>query len=217
MLALKEIIRLTRREFFLEFRRQHAFFTLLLYAFATVFVVSLAFHEPLKPLPWITLYWIVMLFIAVQAAARSFAGEGEGQLLYLYQLASAEAVVSAKLIYNALLLLFMALASLGLFAFFLGNPLPDFPAFLGVVGLGAAGMASSLTLIAAISSAARQQAALMAVLSLPALFPQLMFVIRLSLKTLTDSVEPKDVFFSLAMTGVNVTLSLLLFPYLWRD
>ncbi len=60
-------------------------FGILLYVFSTVFVINLMVREPEERM-WNALFWVVQLFVCVNAVAKSFLQESRGRLLYFYSL-----------------------------------------------------------------------------------------------------------------------------------
>lgn len=212
-----EITAMLYKEFQLEWRQKYALGGLFTYAFSTVFIVAIAFRDGLPPPQWNVLYWIILLFLAINAVARSFMGESRGQLLYLYQLAGPVAIILAKIIYNAVLLIVYSLLTLGLYLFFVGNPLEDPPMFLGIVLLSSTALAATMTLLSALAAQAGNSTTLLAVLSFPVLLPQLLAIVRLGNRAMQGILPEKYVLFMLAMLFIVLTLSVLLFPYLWRE
>ena len=64
---------------------------------------------------WNGLFWVIQLFICINAVAKSFLQESRGRMLYFYSLAHPASFVLAKLLFNALLMVLMSLQSLLLF------------------------------------------------------------------------------------------------------
>lgn len=85
---------------------------------------------------WNGLFWVIQLFICINAVAKSFLQENRGRMLYFYSIASPGSFVLAKLLFNSLLMLVMSLLSLLLFVLFLGNPMQNAGQFIGLVLLG---------------------------------------------------------------------------------
>ena len=76
---------------------------MLLYVVSTVFVCYLSFglrRNQLTPIVWNTLFWIIILFAAVNAIAKSFSQERYGRQIYYYNLCSPQAIIMSKIIYN---------------------------------------------------------------------------------------------------------------------
>ncbi len=81
----------------LELRQQHTFYGILLYIASTIFVLSLSVDE-LDAKVWNGLFWVIQLFICVNAVAKSFLQESKGRMLYYYTIVSPVAFIIAKVI-----------------------------------------------------------------------------------------------------------------------
>jgi heme exporter protein B len=129
-------------------------------------------------------------------------------------------LILARIFYNALLLTILGLVILGLYALFSGFPVESPGWYALCVVVGSVGFASILTLISGISALAGGKPALMAILGFPILVPFLNVLIRMSkiaLDGLDKSLIQPDLIFSSGMILLSITLSYLLFPYLWRE
>ena len=135
MNSLSHIIALFKKDLLLEVRQQYSFYGILLYIGATIFVLFMAIEEPESNV-WNGLFWVIQLFICINAVAKSFLQESKGRMLYFYSIASPADFVLAKLLFNSLLMLVMSLLSIGLFTLFLGNPVQKVGSFIGLVLLG---------------------------------------------------------------------------------
>ena len=216
----KRIITLFKKDLLLELRQQHTFYGILLYIAATIFVLYLSMDPPDASV-WNGLFWVIILFVCINAVAKSFLQESKGRMLYFYSIVSPIEFIISKLMYNVLLMLIMSLLSLLMFAFFLGNPLTDILRFTGIVVLGGTGISMVFTLLAAIAAKAQQNAALIAIMGFPIILPQLLLLVRLS-KTAFAEVFRAGALFQLSglIIGLDllvIVLAVVLFPYLWKD
>ncbi len=217
----KRVFALLRKDILLELRQQHSFYGLLLYIAATVFVLFMSFDNKPDGAVWNGLFWVIQLFICVNAVAKSFLQESKGRLLYFYSIVSPVEFIIAKIIYNIILMIGMSLLSLLLFFIFLDNPVDNSLRFMGIVILGGASISIVFTLMSAIAAKAQQNAALIAILGFPVILPQLLLLMRLS-KTAFAEVFREGAVLQLAgiITGLDVlviVLAIVLFPYLWKD
>lgn len=216
----KSVIALLKKDLLLELRQQHSFYGILLYMASTIFVLKLSINEPEGEI-WNGLFWIIQLFVCVNAVAKSFLQESRGRMLYFYSISGAKEFIIAKLIYNLILMLMMSLLSLGLFFVLLKNPLSNTLLFTGIVCLGGVSLSLVFTLLAAIAAKAQQNAALMAILGFPLIIPQLLLLIRLSKAAFGEVFREGALFqLSLLTAGLDimvVALSIILFPFLWKD
>jgi heme exporter protein B len=220
---MQELRTLIGKEITLEWRQRYALNGMLLYIVSTVFVCYLSFKlksNQLTPITWNTLFWIIILFTAVNAISKSFTQERAGRLLYYYTLASPQGIILSKIIYNSGLTLVLSLTGFGFYTFVMGNPVGDLWMYLVTIFLSSIGFASSLTMVAGIASKAENNGALMAILSFPVITPMLLMVMKLA-KNALDGLDrgssSEEVIILLALDAIVVSLSLILFPYLWRS
>jgi heme exporter protein B len=215
----QQVIHLIIKELRLELRNKYALGGILLYVVSTVFVSYLSFKQIISAPAWNALFWIILLFASVNGVAKSFIGESRGRLLYLYTLASPQAVIISRILYNSLLLLVISGLCLLVYSLFIGNMVQDLPLFLITLLLGSIGFSSLLTMVSAIASKTSNNFTLMAILSFPIMMPLLMVLLKLS-KNAIDGLERWDLNSLLVLGCINViiiALSYLLFRYLWRD
>ncbi|MCX6318799.1 MAG: heme exporter protein CcmB [Bacteroidetes bacterium] len=215
---VRKIFTLFKKDLLLEIRQQYSFYGVLLYIGATIFVLYMAIDEP-ESRVWNGLFWVIQLFICINAVAKSFLQESRGRMLYFYSIASPGDFVLAKLLFNSLLMLIMSMLSLFLFSLFLGNPMTKFWQFIGLVLLGGWGLSLVFTFLAAIAAKAQQNAAIMAVLGFPLIIPQLLLLMRLSNAAFAPLliIPTSTVLLLIAMDMMVILLAVILFPYLWKD
>ena len=203
-----------------ELRQRYALSGLLLYVVSTVFITYLAFRQVIGEDTWVALFWIIMLFASVNAVGKSFAQEPQGRLLYLYTLVPPQALIIAKLIYNALLLCLLGILCYAVFALLVGSPFENAGVFFVGMLLGSSGLAGTMTLISAIASKSANSATLTAILGFPLILPVLLTVIRFSQNALAENAMEANLKLGMVLLLLNViviALSYILFPYLWRE
>ena len=186
-----EIAHLLKLELLLDLRQRHAWGSMLLYVVSAIYVCHLAVRGELAVNTWNALFWIILVFAAFNALARSFQREDLGRQLYLFTLAGPQSVVVARTLYNAITMV-----------------------------LGSIGFAAVLTLISAIAARAGNGLGLMAILGFPLVLPMLLAVMRaskLALDGIGMAANGKYFVMLLAIDALTVAVSYLLFPYLWRD
>jgi heme exporter protein B len=213
------IFTLIKKDILLEFRQQYSLYGVLLYVVSTIFVLYLAIGEP-ENMVWNGLYWMMQLFICVNAVAKTFLQEGRGRQLYFYSICSPAQFMLARMIFNAGLMLLMNLISLLLFNLLLGTPLMHPFLFIGISCFGACSISLVFSFLAAIAARAQQNAALMAILGFPLIIPQLMLLMRLSTLAFSDVFQSglRSIILLLACFDIMVVLlSVILFPFLWKD
>ncbi|WP_020534010.1 heme exporter protein CcmB [Flexithrix dorotheae] len=216
-----EVTTLVRKEFVLEWRQKYAINGIILYVVSTVFVCYLSFNLRIPDgITWNALFWIILLFGALNAVSKSFQQERDGRHFFYYQLVSPEAIIVSKIIYNSLLMLFISFAGLFVFSLVLGNPVQDHFLFIVNLFLGALGFSSTFTMISGIASKSTNSSTLMSVLGLPVIIPMLLMLIKVSknaMDGLQRNVSYDEIITIFAINTIILTVSIILFPYLWRS
>jgi heme exporter protein B len=221
-MVLNEIAVLVKKEMQLEWRQKYAIHGLLLYLASTIFVCYLSFkakNQAINPITWNTLFWIIMLFTAVNAVGKSFTQEPSQRGIFYYTLVSPESVIYSKIIYNSLILLLISIIGFVFYSWVMGNPVGNLPLYFLTLILGAIGFSSSLSLVAGIAAQAENSATLMAVLSFPIIIPLLLLLWKMS-KSALDGIPISENWEEIAILSsldvIVIVLSGILFPYIWK-
>ena len=216
--SINHIYTLIKKDLLLEVRQQYSFYGILLYVVATIFVLYMTIQEP-EAKVWNGLFWVIQLFICINAVAKSFLQETRGRMLYFYSIVNPRDFVLAKLVFNSLLMLLMSVLSIILFTLFLGNPIQKAAQFIGLVLLGGWSLSLVFTFLSAIAAKAQQNAAIMAILGFPLIIPQIMLLMQLSNSVFTDKIviASSTLLLIVALDILVIMLAVILFPFLWKD
>lgn len=216
---MHRVLTIIQKDIRLEWRQKYSLYGLLLYVVSAVFAIYMLQESPEGEV-WNALYWLIILFVAVNAVAKSFLQESRHRNLYYYTLHHPRDIILSKLMYNVVLMMGMSLVAWFLFLVLLGDPAMQPGRFLLLVFSGGFSMALLFTLLAAIAGRAGGNSALIAILGFPLVVPQLILLSDLSRPLFTPmAVTNWWTFFGvlLLLDALIVALSLLLFPYLWKD
>jgi len=218
MNSARHIYTLIKKDLLLEVRQQYSFYGILLYIMATIFVLYMTIREP-EPKVWNGLFWVIQLFICINAVAKSFLQETRGRMLYFYSIVNPRDFILAKLVFNSVLMLLMSFLSILLFSLFLGNPVQKVLPFIGLVLLGGWSLSLVFTFLSAIAAKAQQNAAIMAILGFPIIIPQLMLLMQLANTVFSDKmgIAYSTLLLIVALDVLVVMLAVILFPFLWKD
>jgi len=210
---------LLKKELLLEWRSKYALNGVLLYVVSTIFVCFLSFVSVVS-LTWNALFWIIMLFASINAVSKSFLQESKGRQLYIYTIASPFALIISKTIYNIMLMMVLTLIALCFYMLVFDYVPKDLPLYFVATILGSLSFSTIFTMVSAISSKAGNGGMLMAILSFPVIIPVLIVLIKLTknaIDGLDRSVSLDEIGLLLIINVLVMAVSLLLFPYLWRD
>jgi heme exporter protein B len=218
MNSARHIYPLIKKDLLLEVRQQYSFYGILLYIIATIFVLYMTIREP-EAKVWNGLFWVIQLFICINAVAKSFLQETRGRMLYFYSIVNPRDFILAKLVFNSVLMLLMSFLSILLFSLFLGNPVQKVLPFIGLVLLGGWSLSLVFTFLSAIAAKAQQNAAIMAILGFPIIIPQLMLLMQLANTVFSDKmvIAYSTLLLIVALDVLVVMLAVILFPFLWKD
>lgn len=214
-----QVKHLIKKELLLEWRSKYTLNGVLLYVVSTVFVCFLSFVSADK-ITLNALFWIIMLFASINAVSKSFLQESKGRQLYIYTIASPIALIISKTIYNVLLMLLLTIIALGFYMLVFTYVPEDLPMYFLATILGSLSFSTIFTMVSAIASKAGNGGMLMAILSFPIIIPVLVVLIKLTknaIDGLDRSVSLDEVGILLVINVLVMAVSLILFPYLWRD
>jgi heme exporter protein B len=215
----KKIATLIKKDLLTEVRQQYAFYGVVLYVAVTCFILYIAISQPEKNV-WNGLFWTIQLFVCVTAVAKSFLQESRGRMLYYYTISSGSVFIIAKLIFNSGLMLVMSLISWGLTQLLMGSPVQQNGLFLFVTVFGSISLGLVFTILSAIAAKAGQNAALMAIMGFPLVIPLFLVLIKLSNVALNVADTPIPWALLAVLVGYDILviiLSLVLFPFVWKD
>ncbi|MEY4876115.1 MAG: hypothetical protein RL708_1264 [Bacteroidota bacterium] len=217
MLFFSKVKTIIEKEWRLDWRNRSSFFSILLYPLLTVFLVFYSFKD-LDAITWVVMFWIITLFSAINAMAKSFLQESSGRWAYYYTIFSPEQLLIAKFIYNFLLLSLITTINIILFSLFMNFPLENVTMFFVSIFLGVVSFVLIFTIMAAISGKASKNASLTAILSLPIIIPLLSVLINFSLKSISIGNQFSfDVALLCSIDAMMILLGILLFKFIWKD
>lgn len=217
---LKEIGALLRKDLLLEFRQRYALFSILLYVVATVYISYLIFSNIKDARTWSALFWIILVFAAINSTGKSFSNESDNRYWYYFQLVSPQAIILSKIIYNTILIWVISLITYVVYSWFIGNAISNHLHFILVVLLGSASFSGILTVVSAIAVKTNNNATLMAILSIPLLLPAVIIIVKASqLALMGMSLQQNLAYLGglLLLNALVTAMGYLLFPYIWRE
>lgn len=191
----------------------------MLYIFATVLVLYYSLIK-IERFHWPGIIWILFIFLAINSSGQSFSREIRHRQWYLYSIAHPLAIYFSKLIFNFLALLMLNIMALALLNIFFDLPVFNSILLINTLVLSTLGISSIFTFVSLMAGKAYDQGGLIAILSIPLLFPILMAGSRLlmvAFSLLSDSSYVSDYASIIGIDIVSIGLSIILFPILWRD
>lgn len=218
-MQLSRLLYLIQQEAKLEWRQRSTFGGMLVYVVGASFIVYYAFQGNITFPVWASIFWIIILFTAIQTLGRTFSKEATVQYYYLRSVVPPSELILSKLIYNSLILFVFELIIYFEMKLFFGIVVEDQNVFLLTLFLGGLGMSNLFTLFSTIT-AKTGNLVLLAVLGFPIILPLLLLILRLTGLSDVEMMQD-DRWLNMAAVGVldaiTLALALVLFPYLWSE
>ncbi len=219
---IKKIIAVFKKELKSELKTRYAVSAILLFIFTTIIMITFATAGiKLETETASGVLWIIMFFSAMTGLAKSFISEEERGTGLLLQISTDSAsVFFGKLLFNILLAL--VLNAFGVALFFLFNDylsIHFFGEFLFSMFLASVGLAGATTIISALIAKGNSKNALFPVLAFPILVPLILLGIESFRYTMDGGASGGEGNFRLmlAYSGLIVSVSYLLFDFVWKE
>jgi heme exporter protein B len=117
-------------------------------------------------------------------------------------------------------MIFLGIIAFAFYSLVMDNRVEDNLLFITNIILASLSFASALTMISAIAAKAGNNATLMAILGFPVILPLLLLIIKISkaaMDGLDRSLSIDEIAIVLSINVIIITVTYLLFPYLWRS
>jgi len=216
------ILHIIKRDITVELRERFSFFSSVLYLVAITFFFYKIFGV-LEGQTKVGLFWVLMVFTAINVVGYSFSQVTQKRKLNHYQLYDPVELMTGKLIINFLKLFIAGLLLIALQVFFSNEMLKQPVIFLKGYTLAVIGIVAVMTLVSGISVYAQNQTGLVSILSLPLLIPVLLLVMNVSIISenpetmqLTETVNS----YLLMLLGIDVVLvilTIIFIPIIWKS
>lgn len=216
---VQRVVELVKKDLIVDWRQQNPITGILLYLASTIFATYMAFKGFVSVEVWNALFWIILLFTAINAISKSFIQE-ERRSHYYFFLCKPSEIILAKLIYSFVYLLAIAFVSLIIYSTLLGNPITNFALFTLNLILGCVGLSAAFTMVSSIAFRSSNRSIMMAVLGFPVIIPVLILAISNSYKILDSYVFMQIQGNLTALFSVDViiiALTFVLFPFTWKS
>lgn len=198
-----------------------------LYVFTVLFFCLQSFKKAPDPHVWNNLFWVVLIFSAINSTSKNFVQYNRGRFIYLYTVCKPEHFIIAKMLYTILFMLFLTTLTLMVYGLFLGfEPLTGHPAtgetdpvtglpnlgspgankglFILTLFLGTVGFAAILSFMSVLTVRANASMAITAILSIPLLIPLIISINELCALSLNQELTLKGLSWELARPSLLI-------------
>ena len=206
-----------------ELRTRYALNALMMFVLTTLSIILFSIgNENVAPEVLSGVLWVIIFFSSMSGLSRTFVSEEErGTVMTLQLLARPLQIYYGKLLFNTVLMFLINILAVALYLVFIGGfTVRSYDIFAVTIFLGTLGLASAATIIAAIIAKANNKGTLFPVLSFPILLPLMLTVINATRRAvegapLVEAVSEFQVLVSYII--VMVTVSYIVFDYIWKD
>jgi heme exporter protein B len=225
MNLIKQTYLLLQHDFSIELRKKSTLFSIFLYVFSSSYFIYFLMNTQgalvhLEVKIWNILFWILLLFSTIQNIYKSTVGLTSARYLYYYTMFRPEAYILAKMIFQTIYTLLISIVSFIIFALLFGNPVVHYGLFFLSISLGSISFSIIYTLVINIAYHTSQSAILSSILGFPLTIPLVTFISRICKEAFFHQLSDHFVYNFLILMGFNVILiflSVILYPYIWRD
>ncbi len=223
---LSESLAVLRKELTAELRSRVALNAIGLFGLTTLIAVAYQIgpykiQEQDRPYLLSALLWVILFFAATSGLSRVFVKEEDAHTAKTLRLAARPlAVFCGKLLFNLILLAALDAFIVPLYCALMGYTVRGVGPLVVLVSCGAAALAVTSTIVAAIIARASGSTTLFAILSVPVVLPLLVMLIQ-GTRAAAGSDELAAVFPALqgivSLGGATLIVSVYLFPVVWHD
>ncbi len=216
------VFQILKKDLQSELRNRYVINSLLMFVVVTISILRFSLgDEKASPEILSGLLWIAIFFAAISGLARVFIKEEEKETSFALKLsAEPTQIFLGKLFFNLILIFTLNIFIFFLFVAITGFEIKNLSGFIFTLLLGNIGMVASSTIIAGIIAKANSKGTLYPVLAFPIMLPLLLTVIDATkLATAGASTEEliNDFQILVSYSVVIITVSILVFKYIWED
>jgi len=220
-LLIRNAIFVFQKDIQLEFRSRYAINAIFLFAITTLTAISFSVGPiHLQTTVLSPLLWIILFFSSMSGLSHIFVREEEQKTADTLRLVTTpNSIFLGKWMFNITLLVVLEILIVPIYIVLMGVSIESIWSFIVILFLGTIGLSSVATLIAAIIAQASAKGALFAVLSFPISLPILISGIHATRYAMegegfSSCIPDLQILFSFSV--VIITLSFLLFEFIWR-
>lgn len=213
------IISIIKKEFLLDFRQIHLVFALFLYVLTNSYIAYKTFNV-LPKVTWGAIFLIIFLFVGLNTVLKSFGNRYGHRQLHYYSYYSPVDLYLAKVVYNFFLLFILGLSLAVVLLLFSSGGIQNWSLFMISLSMGSLGVSVVFSFISLLSIKSNSNSTVFSVLALPLVLPNLLLMLKINavaLGLIVDTGVYKDIMLLLAIILVFFSLSILLFPSLWKS
>jgi heme exporter protein B len=216
---VKTIVQLVKKDLLLEFRNFSTLSSVFIFVLGAAYIFKSSFAT-MEGIVWNSAFWILILFVSINAMIQSFSSESGPSHMYYYQILSPIQLLFSKILYNFFLLFFLYVLAFFSLLFVGGNPIKNGWLFGGTLLLAALSFSLSFSFLSGMIAKSKSGMTLLSILAIPTVVPTLLLLLKLtadSMLLIQDSAYWQDIYLILGINLLIFALCIFLFPNAWKD
>gem|GEM_PF-2638265 len=214
---MSELIAQIKHDFIIEYRSWPQTLSLLLFMWVLAYVIY-RIRPEISSAEFNFVFWVFLLLVSVNVAVRSTATHREGERLMTYTLVPPVVILLSRIVFNVLYLVVVALAFYGAMLLLFYPQISFSSDYLLLILVGGVSIGSVLAFIAAISRHVAAQNTTLSILSIPLLIPITIILNSIGANlVMSNQLQGSKYVILLGITLLSIALSLILFPFIWKD
>ena len=222
---INSIITFLKFDFQREFRHRLSFLSIVLYVFSVTYLLYFLMNTQgalvkMEVKYWNVLFWVIVLFSTINELIAQFSKENEGIYLYYYTIIRPSSFILAKIVFHTIYSSIISLITFLIFTLWFGSPVENYSLILLSILIGSASFSILFTLTTAISKGLKNNAVLTSILGFPLSIPLITLVSKLSKEAFFQTTSDNftiNLAILIAFNIIMVVLSVILYPYIWRE
>lgn len=163
------------------------------------------------------LFWLILFLIILYFIQQSL-DSNKQELAFYYFLISPSIFLLAKIIQNTIISICFAVFNSLVFYLFFSYQLDSWGLFLGLLAIACMGFSALFSFLGALVKYSEHSSGILSILSLPLIIPQLSLILKIAvqLEVNTRQIQWTNLVSLLSLNLLILSLSLVLFRYLWK-
>jgi len=219
------VLAFLKYDFKREFRQRLSFLSILLYVFAITYLLYFLLNTQgalvkMEVKYWNVIFWVIILFTTINELISQFSKESEGLYLYYYTIIRPSYFIIARLVFHCIYAIFTSVITYFVFTIWFGSPVENFGLIILSILIGSCSFTILFTLTTALSKGLKNNAVLTSILGFPLCIPLITLVSRLSKEAFFSNTSDNFWINLIVLLGFNAimfVLSVILYPYIWRE
>lgn len=216
---MRRIASIIKKEFLLDFRQIHLVFALFLYVLTNSFIAYKTFNA-LPKVTWGAIFLIIFLYVGLNTILKSFGNRYNHRQLHYYSYYAPVDLYLAKVIYNFVLLFILGSTLTVVLLLFAKEGIQNWSLFLTSLAMCSFGVSVVFSFVSLLSIKSNSNSTVFSVLAMPLVLPNLLLMLKINavaLGSIVDTGVGKDIMLLLAIILVFFSLSIIMFPSLWKS